>query len=442
MTASGTSDSWRVLEVVYAASFWSIFLNVTAANTLARTLFLSVLNSESDFSFRPSLPGYTSVCLDSLGTKEKELFRSVIDGAIACNLSYTLSMTRLFPGTWSRVDAKTRRPNVASVLAQELVQRDRTPASNAFASLLDLMTQYRAAFSILQCRHSNQVELVDFDQELGVVLYADVRSKTLTAAFAGTSSLADVVTDVMAWPTLDETLQCRVHTGFRRRALQALPVVKRGLANCLEKPESQKEKWSLILCGHSLGGAVATLVAEWLCRDSTCSHALADVTLYTMAPAPVFWKSYPPGQEPVAVKRLSVVHELDVVDLSLLPFGYLPTRGGTLVLGLKGDILHYSEGRASRGTWALLLSSIFYHMPGNSLSGFVRALGPCALAQCIEEDRPPESSANNSEAPHAAAAQGPVACVYTQSGEAIRPENATGTCAPYLPSQNKVNSEQ
>ena len=73
----------------------------------------------------------------------------------------------------------------------------------------------------------------------------------------GTTLLADIVTCCEAWMVYDEELGCRVHRGFRNHADRIL----RDVLPLLTTPHATME-----VCGHSLGGAAATIVAAKLRR--------------------------------------------------------------------------------------------------------------------------------------------------------------------------------
>ena len=55
---------------------------------------------------------------------------------------------------------------------------------------------------------------------------------------------------------------CRVHTGFHEAMQEALPAVIKSV----EKLRRENPEYTVAAVGHSLGGAVATLMAEELRR--------------------------------------------------------------------------------------------------------------------------------------------------------------------------------
>lgn len=76
----------------------------------------------------------------------------------------------------------------------------------------------------------------------------------------GTTLSADILTCLEAWMVYDEELECRVHRGFRNQADRIL----RDVIPLLSPPAHRRA--TIEVCGHSLGGAVATIVAAKLRR--------------------------------------------------------------------------------------------------------------------------------------------------------------------------------
>lgn len=74
----------------------------------------------------------------------------------------------------------------------------------------------------------------------------------------GTTILMDILTCLEAWMIFDPDLQCRVHRGFCNQADRILEDVKPLLA-----PPGDR-RGTVEVCGHSLGGAVAVILAAKL----------------------------------------------------------------------------------------------------------------------------------------------------------------------------------
>jgi Lipase (class 3) len=74
----------------------------------------------------------------------------------------------------------------------------------------------------------------------------------------GTTIFMDVLTCLEAWMSYDSELQCRLHRGFCKQADRILEDVVPLLASPKDR------RGTVEVCGHSLGGAVATIVAAKL----------------------------------------------------------------------------------------------------------------------------------------------------------------------------------
>ncbi|KAL7514553.1 hypothetical protein ACHAXN_013352 [Cyclotella atomus] len=102
---------------------------------------------------------------------------------------------------------------------------------------------------------SNDVGLMN--QRECYYLYYEIHSngETRQQLFCrGTTLLSDVMTCLQTWFEYDEELGCRVHHGFNKHANRIVEDVIPLLV-----PPSNKS--TIEICGHSLGGAVAMLVA-------------------------------------------------------------------------------------------------------------------------------------------------------------------------------------
>jgi len=95
------------------------------------------------------------------------------------------------------------------------------------------------------------------------------------------SEFNDIKADLRAIPVLAETVG-RVHKGFKSEVDELWPMIKADLEKC----DKQKHVW---FCGHSLGAAMATIVASRCQLDPTMHNIEA---LYTYGSPRVGWNKY------------------------------------------------------------------------------------------------------------------------------------------------------
>lgn len=82
--------------------------------------------------------------------------------------------------------------------------------------------------------------------------------KSVDVAIRGTANFDDVLVDLNAAAQMDEELQIPLHTGFRSVALEVYSALRRELS------ENELKTYTFRLYGHSLGGAVASIVSMYL----------------------------------------------------------------------------------------------------------------------------------------------------------------------------------
>ena len=132
---------------------------------------------------------------------------------------------------------------------------------------------------------------VEFYDKDGAQAYRFANKEDMVIACRGTqpTQFNDIAADLRAMPVVAETVS-RVHKGFKKEVDDLWPMI---LEDLIEKTPSQK----LWFCGHSLGAAMATIMA------SRC-HYHEDIPnpeeLYTYGSPRVGWKGY--------VVHLGVVH--------------------------------------------------------------------------------------------------------------------------------------
>lgn len=128
----------------------------------------------------------------------------------------------------------------------------------------------------------------------------------------GTTLAMDIVTCLSTWMTYDKELDCRVHMGFRDQAERILHNIQPLLA-----PASD-EKSTIEVSGHSLGGAVACILAAKLQKRGY------KVSRVTSIGAPRFCLSREAAEKiesQLPEDTLSIENDVDLVPFLPL-FGY------------------------------------------------------------------------------------------------------------------------
>lgn len=127
----------------------------------------------------------------------------------------------------------------------------------------------------------------------------------------GTTLFADILTSLQAYMVYDEDLECRVHKGFCRQADRILEDVLPLLAPPTER------RATIELAGHSLGGAVAAILAIKLRKRGY------SVIRVTTVGEPRFCSQYADGDKLLALlpkDHLRVENDQDFAPF-LPPFG-------------------------------------------------------------------------------------------------------------------------
>ena len=134
----------------------------------------------------------------------------------------------------------------------------------------------------------DQVEYYDVD---GAQSYRFQNKTDCVISCRGTQPTQwnDIKADLRAWPVISETVS-RVHKGFKKEVDDLWPLVK-------EDIQALDNSTTLWFCGHSLGAAMATIMASRCLFDKS----LADPEeLYTYGSPRVGWPKY--------ASSLGVVH--------------------------------------------------------------------------------------------------------------------------------------
>ena len=134
--------------------------------------------------------------------------------------------------------------------------------------------------------------IIKFYDRDGIQAYRFSNKTDLVIACRGTepTQWSDIKADAEAWPVISETIS-RVHKGFKDAVDDLWPEIQIDIS---KKADSNKTLW---FCGHSLGAAMATIMA------SRAKHHVGlndPLELYTYGSPRVGWPGY--------IKDLGVIH--------------------------------------------------------------------------------------------------------------------------------------
>ena len=132
----------------------------------------------------------------------------------------------------------------------------------------------------------------EFYNKSGAQAYRFQSKDDLVIACRGTqpTEFGDIQADLKAYPVIAETVS-RVHRGFKTEVDDLWPMVTEDISR---KQNASKKLW---FCGHSLGAAMATIMASRCKHDSELGNP---VMLFTYGSPKVGWKGY--------CNSLNVVH--------------------------------------------------------------------------------------------------------------------------------------
>ncbi|EIY8041700.1 lipase family protein [Vibrio vulnificus] len=146
----------------------------------------------------------------------------------------------------------------------------------------------------------------------------------LVIACRGTAQIADAITDLTCSGKGTETGEI-VHTGFQ----STFHSMKKGLTKFLR--DNPITAYGTIHCvGHSLGGALATLTANWIAADPSFK---GKVNLYTFGSPRVGLKSFSIKSSSRISKHYRCVNGADpVTKAPVWPFYHVPYDGSEYIL--------------------------------------------------------------------------------------------------------------
>jgi len=125
---------------------------------------------------------------------------------------------------------------------------------------------------------------IEFYDKDGAQAYRFMNKEDLVIACRGTqpTQFNDIKADLRAIPVMAETVS-RVHKGFKKEVDDIWPMVQEDLNR---KVNSNKKLW---FCGHSLGAAMATIMASRCKHDNNLNNP---IELYTYGSPRVGWRGY------------------------------------------------------------------------------------------------------------------------------------------------------
>jgi hypothetical protein len=139
----------------------------------------------------------------------------------------------------------------------------------------------------------------------------------------GTTLFIDILTCFQLWMVHDEELGCRVHLGFRNQADRILEDLQPLLAPSTDK------RTTIEVSGHSLGGAVAYIIAAKLKQRGYKVVRVTSVAAPRFCATPA---SAATIQSLLPNDNLRLEHDTDLVPF-LPPFGYHPAGNKLWLLG-------------------------------------------------------------------------------------------------------------
>ena len=122
------------------------------------------------------------------------------------------------------------------------------------------------------------------DQKVMLAVAEVKRTKTLYVVYRGTTNADDVKADLSIEPAKKKGIEGSFHKGFSSRS-EVIPV--KYILQCA----NQNQCTTVVTCGHSLGGAVSSIVAIDLMRDLETSDRLSssDMMVYNITFGVPFW---------------------------------------------------------------------------------------------------------------------------------------------------------
>lgn len=191
-----------------------------------------------------------------------------------------------------------------------------------------------------------------YDKDADAEGFAACDAETAIFAFRGTSSLQDVLTDISISAKKDNIIPGNLHTGF----LDSINALKEQVIDYCTKNNISEKK--IFVCGHSLGGAMATLMS-FILQKKSGKH----IILYTYGSPRAGDEAFVRAMLKSSIVHYRVVNHNDVVprvpfnkvqkeslrkDISILLDAYLHYGNFCHLLqlwGYESMIVHISGGQ-------------------------------------------------------------------------------------------------
>ncbi|ESQ56340.1 hypothetical protein EUTSA_v10024569mg [Eutrema salsugineum] len=173
------------------------------------------------------------------------------------------------------------------------------------------------------------------DTQLQVAIWRDARRKRVVIAFRGTEQTKwkDLQTDLMLAPVGlnperiggDFKKEVQVHSGFLSAydsvRIRIISLLKMAIGYVDDVTEHE-DKWHVYVTGHSLGGALATLLAIELASSQLAKHGAINVTMYNFGSPRVGNKIFADVYNQKVKDSWRVVNHRDIIPTVPRLMGY------------------------------------------------------------------------------------------------------------------------
>ncbi|DBA74569.1 TPA: hypothetical protein ACH3X2_009444 [Trebouxia sp. C0005] len=213
-------------------------------------------------------------------------------------------------------------------------------------------------------------------------------NSTIVLAFRGTASMTNALSDLQAWRVAHPPVRGHliffsrplVHVGFLQSWLAGgfnTKVIKR-IMEMVDRRQPGSDKLKIIITGHSLGGALATLAAYDICKQLQASNKQdVEVMCYSFGAPRTGNHAFAADYNRVVPDTWSVINEQDVVTRGG-KFFFLYKRPGHRVILTDGGHMMVSPSSMEASLHASLAGQ---SMDKHLLSSYQYAIMAVILAQ-------------------------------------------------------------